>query len=409
MRSAGAGGRGAAPPPTEGRPDDHGPARRGGGAQAVHRPPAEARVLRRPGRDPVPRRSDRRDRGVPPARQRERRRALRDVPPYDRPRRARAGEGRVVPRLHGGRGGVRAEHDVAQLPAHPRARARAAPRRRGAGDEARPRRERGAVARPAGGHRDRRADGRRHRRPRARPGRPGGADRRPDAGGGLPDRRQLGRHGAGRPAHRRAGPCRRRARVGRRRPLRAARADRRGVLGHRRPRLLALQVLRPAHGARVRQEGAARLVASLQGEARRRRARGAPVRAGHQPARAPRGLRRRRRLRALDRLGGDRGTRADARRALPGRAPRPDHAARPPDDGRPCADLLLHRAGPHARGGRDPSRRGEIAVWWGNYYALETMRHLGLDEHQGAVRAGIVHTNTTDEIDRLLAGLEELL
>ena len=46
----------------------------------------------------------------------------------------------------------------------------------------------------------------------------------------------------------------------------------------------------------------------------------------------------------------------------------------------------------------------EIAVWWGNYYALETIRHLGLDEHDGAVRAGIVHYNTTDEIDRLLAG-----
>ncbi len=51
----------------------------------------------------------------------------------------------------------------------------------------------------------------------------------------------------------------------------------------------------------------------------------------------------------------------------------------------------------------------DVAVWWGNYYALETIRHLGLDEHQGAVRAGIVHYNTEDEVDRLLAGLCELL
>jgi len=51
----------------------------------------------------------------------------------------------------------------------------------------------------------------------------------------------------------------------------------------------------------------------------------------------------------------------------------------------------------------------EIAVWWGNYYALETMRHLGLDEDDGAVRAGIVHYNTADEVDRLLAGLAELV
>ncbi len=50
----------------------------------------------------------------------------------------------------------------------------------------------------------------------------------------------------------------------------------------------------------------------------------------------------------------------------------------------------------------------DVAVWWGNYYALETMRKLGLDEYTGAVRAGIVHYNTPDEVDRLLAGLAEL-
>jgi cysteine desulfurase family protein (TIGR01976 family) len=53
-------------------------------------------------------------------------------------------------------------------------------------------------------------------------------------------------------------------------------------------------------------------------------------------------------------------------------------------------------------------RRHEVAVWWGNYYALETMRRLGLDEWLGAVRIGIVHYNTAEEVDRLLAGLAEL-
>jgi cysteine desulfurase family protein (TIGR01976 family) len=48
----------------------------------------------------------------------------------------------------------------------------------------------------------------------------------------------------------------------------------------------------------------------------------------------------------------------------------------------------------------------DLAVWHGNYYALETMRYLGLDD--GAVRAGIVHYNTEDEVDRLLAALGEL-
>jgi cysteine desulfurase family protein (TIGR01976 family) len=47
-----------------------------------------------------------------------------------------------------------------------------------------------------------------------------------------------------------------------------------------------------------------------------------------------------------------------------------------------------------------------LAVWQGNYYAVEVMKRLGLDE--GAVRAGIVHYNTADEVDRLLAELADL-
>jgi cysteine desulfurase family protein (TIGR01976 family) len=50
--------------------------------------------------------------------------------------------------------------------------------------------------------------------------------------------------------------------------------------------------------------------------------------------------------------------------------------------------------------------RRDLAVWHGNYYALEIMRYLGLPD--GAVRAGIVHYNTEDEVDRLLAALGEL-
>src|SRR5438552_3957254 len=47
-----------------------------------------------------------------------------------------------------------------------------------------------------------------------------------------------------------------------------------------------------------------------------------------------------------------------------------------------------------------------FAVWQGNYYALEVMKRLGLDD--GAVRVGIVHYNTTDEVDRLLNELARL-
>jgi cysteine desulfurase family protein (TIGR01976 family) len=49
-----------------------------------------------------------------------------------------------------------------------------------------------------------------------------------------------------------------------------------------------------------------------------------------------------------------------------------------------------------------------FAVWQGNYYAVEVMKRLGLEE-SGAVRAGIVHYNTADEVDGLLQELERLV
>jgi len=49
----------------------------------------------------------------------------------------------------------------------------------------------------------------------------------------------------------------------------------------------------------------------------------------------------------------------------------------------------------------------DIAVWWGDYYAVEVMKRLGLEEG-GAVRAGFVHYNTVEEVDRLLAELDRL-
>jgi len=45
---------------------------------------------------------------------------------------------------------------------------------------------------------------------------------------------------------------------------------------------------------------------------------------------------------------------------------------------------------------------GDIAAWHGNYYALEVLRALGLEERGGALRIGVMHYNTAGEIDRLL-------
>jgi cysteine desulfurase family protein (TIGR01976 family) len=57
--------------------------------------------------------------------------------------------------------------------------------------------------------------------------------------------------------------------------------------------------------------------------------------------------------------------------------------------------------------GRRLGERG-IAVWPGNYYALEVLRRLGLEASGGAVRAGFVHYNTFEEVDRLLDELARL-
>jgi cysteine desulfurase family protein (TIGR01976 family) len=48
-----------------------------------------------------------------------------------------------------------------------------------------------------------------------------------------------------------------------------------------------------------------------------------------------------------------------------------------------------------------------IAVWDGDYYAVEAMARLGL-QPDGAVRSGFVHYNTFEEVDRLLTALTDL-
>jgi cysteine desulfurase family protein (TIGR01976 family) len=51
--------------------------------------------------------------------------------------------------------------------------------------------------------------------------------------------------------------------------------------------------------------------------------------------------------------------------------------------------------------------RHEVAVWHGNYYALELARWLGL-EPDGALRAGVVAYNDPEDVDRLLEAVTEL-
>jgi cysteine desulfurase family protein (TIGR01976 family) len=47
-------------------------------------------------------------------------------------------------------------------------------------------------------------------------------------------------------------------------------------------------------------------------------------------------------------------------------------------------------------------------VWSGNFYAVTVTEQLGLEASGGVVRAGLVHYNTTEEVDFCLARLQEL-
>jgi selenocysteine lyase/cysteine desulfurase len=48
-------------------------------------------------------------------------------------------------------------------------------------------------------------------------------------------------------------------------------------------------------------------------------------------------------------------------------------------------------------------------TWDGNYYALNLSEHLDVEKSGGFLRIGLVHYNTAEEVDRLLAALNEIV
>jgi selenocysteine lyase/cysteine desulfurase len=50
----------------------------------------------------------------------------------------------------------------------------------------------------------------------------------------------------------------------------------------------------------------------------------------------------------------------------------------------------------------------EVAVWDGNYYAVEVMDSYGLDIDSGAVRAGVSAYTDESDVERLLAAVAAL-
>src|SRR4051794_17542772 len=74
----------------------------------------------------------------------------------------------------------------------------------------------------------------------------------------------------------------------------------------------------------------------------------------------------------------------------------------PTMEGRVPTFAITH-AGETSEAAAERLAEAGFAVWHGNYYAAEVMKRLGLPD--GAIRIGIVHYNTEDEVDRLLDAL----
>jgi cysteine desulfurase family protein (TIGR01976 family) len=72
----------------------------------------------------------------------------------------------------------------------------------------------------------------------------------------------------------------------------------------------------------------------------------------------------------------------------------------------PTVGIRLARAKP-AKIASYLGERG-IFTWDGNYYAIHLTERLGVEADGGLLRIGLVHYNTAEEVDRLLAALREL-
>ena len=75
--------------------------------------------------------------------------------------------------------------------------------------------------------------------------------------------------------------------------------------------------------------------------------------------------------------------------------------------GERCATLSLRIGNHHPTTvARFLGERG-IFTWDGNYYALNLTERLGVESQGGLLRIGLVHYNTLEEVERLLAALRE--
>jgi cysteine desulfurase family protein (TIGR01976 family) len=122
------------------------------------------------------------------------------------------------------------------------------------------------------------------------------------------------------------------------------------------------------------------------------------------------GSRRQRLVSALEKIRGHEA--ALARRLLDGLAARPRFRVwgitRTGDLGRRVPTVAITAADRTPAQLAEHLAAREIYAWNGNMYALELMERLGLQKSGGVLRLGLVHYNTPEEVDRVLAALDEL-
>jgi Selenocysteine lyase len=148
------------------------------------------------------------------------------------------------------------------------------------------------------------------------------------------------------------------------------------------------------------------IVAAVQGAAVRRPADRPPLRDGHARARAARRVRAA--VEYLDGVGWEfvaEHEGALGQLFLDGLPEEWTLHGIPTMDGRVPTFAITHSSLSPSAASEALGERG-FATWYGNYYAVEIMRRLGLPD--GAVRVGILHYNTEAEVQGLLAALAEL-
>jgi selenocysteine lyase/cysteine desulfurase len=78
------------------------------------------------------------------------------------------------------------------------------------------------------------------------------------------------------------------------------------------------------------------------------------------------------------------------------------------DAGRVSTISFVHATKPSREIAQAANAKG-FGVRFGHFYAYRLCQGLGLDPADGVVRASMVHYNTMEEVDRLIACLDTLL